>query len=61
MAGQDYICCFECGERLIYDGDFLIRNTWNPGNIYCEKCVDKLRKKVEKLTKLARNHGWRHN
>ena len=53
MAGCDYISCAECGKRLIYDGDENIRNYLSEAKttqgLTCDKCVEKLKKKIEEL------------
>ena len=50
MAGMDYLTCSECGKRLIYDGEWDIRNEL-PEGVTCDNCVAKLKKKIEKLKK----------
>jgi len=47
MAGLDYLKCEECGERLLYDGDHLLRDSLEEEGktIFCGRCVDKLRDK----------------
>ena len=50
MAGIDYLSCNECGKRLIYDGEFEVRNRLE-SEINCQHCVDKLKKKIEELKK----------
>ncbi len=55
MAGMDYISCAECGKRLIFDGDLVIRAHLED-EITCGHCVKKLKRKIEKLEKIKR---WR--
>ena len=51
MAGADYLMCEECGERLCYDGHNIIRKRldWQP--VFCQKCILKLKKKIDVLQK----------
>ena len=54
MAGIDYISCDECGRRLIYDGDLVVRERMyhlDTKILICGHCVSKLKKKIEKLKK----------
>ena len=57
MAGADYVKCIECGQRLFYDGERIIRDEMeedNYGGVACERCVKKLKKKIERLKKFDR-------
>ena len=56
MAGMDYMKCYECGERMAYDPDHVIREQLvdRETNIYCRKCYHKLEKKIIKLEKRVR-------
>jgi len=54
MAGLDYGSCQECGKRLFYDGEWIIRDYMieiKIGPLTCSHCVSKLQKKIEKLKK----------
>lgn len=51
MAGADYIHCNECGKRLIYDGNGELRCHLGFESLTCRKCVDKMKKKINKLKK----------
>ncbi len=53
MAGMDYACCSECGKRLFYDGSGFVRDVLesHSDTIVCGNCVDRLKKKIEKLKK----------
>ncbi len=58
MAGADYICCAECGVRLLYDGDRQWRIVLKEleTTITCGHCVKKLKKKIKTLEKHDRRH-----
>jgi len=51
MAGFDYLKCGECGKRLIYDGDWEIRNALEGQPITCYYCVRRMKKKIAVLKK----------
>lgn len=54
MAGMDYISCEKCGVRLVYDGEFSVRENLEYLEIkylVCSKCVEKLEKKLKTLEK----------
>jgi len=55
MAGIDYVSCSECGKRLFYDGEWFVRryieDTKTTKTLTCDRCVTKLKKKIEKLKK----------
>ncbi len=50
MAGIDYMNCSLCGKRLIYDGDWKVREAIEE-EVACGTCVERLQKKIEKLKK----------
>jgi hypothetical protein len=59
MAGADYLDCFDCGVRLLYDGTQRLRDdleeTYGEGyEILCPKCVKRLKKKLVKIDKKKR-------
>jgi hypothetical protein len=53
MAGVDYCSCHNCGVRLFYDGEYVAREymeqTGSAKYIVCDKCYEKLEKKITKL------------
>jgi len=55
MAGMDYVSCNECGKRLFYDGNGVIReymySAKTTKSLTCDHCISKLKKKIEKLKK----------
>lgn len=55
MAGIDYVSCAKCGTRLIYDGDWHIRDQLveyaGSCEIWCGKCAQRLVEQVEKYKK----------
>ncbi len=53
MAGIDYLKCEECGKRLFYDGNNTLRDIleYHSDTIVCGDCVERLKKKIEKLKK----------
>lgn len=54
MAGMDYVDCTECGKRLFYDGEWRVRadlEESSKAGITCDRCVKKLKQKIEKLKK----------
>ena len=52
---MDYVSCSECGERLFYDGLGEVRgfmqDTGITKGVTCDRCVSKLKRKIEKLKK----------
>lgn len=54
MAGTDYLCCAECGTRLLYDGDRSLRLTLAERGefaLVCSRCASKLKKMLARLKK----------
>lgn len=55
MAGFDYVHCNECGKRLFYDGEWEARNYMinyeTTKSVTCDKCVSRLKKKIDSLKK----------
>ena len=62
MAFRDYICCADCGEKIIYDGGGSIRRglahreEWRPFEALCPDCIKILRYERDRA-QAERNRG----
>ena len=55
MAGADYVTCDACGQKVFYSPD---RGLEEVSQVYCDKCYNKLKKRLEKLLKIMKKKGY---